>query len=94
MALDVTGLITSLIPSNTSLAQDLVTSAGASVVLAGLKTQAGMDAIDPLGIIHKDSPNNNPNNIVGPTITASAFSTLSPAAQAQIMAAGAHIVSG
>ena len=41
-----------------------------------------------------DAPNNNPNAIVGATITASAFSSLPPAAQTQALASGIHIVAG
>lgn len=97
MGVNLTGIVgdvTNLIPSSTDVLQQVIVGAGASVVLAGLKTSAGADAIDPLHIFHKDSPNNNPNNIIGPTITASAFSALPPATQAQLAASGVHIVTG
>ena len=97
MAVNFTGVVgdlTNLIPSSTDHMQQVAIGAGASVVLAGLKSSAGMDAIDPLHIIHKDAPNNNPNNIVGATVTASAFAALPPAAQASLSASGVHIVAG
>lgn len=97
MAVNLTGIVgdlSSLIPSSTDVLQQVIIGAGATTVLAGLKTQAGMDAVDPLQIFHKDQPNNNPNNIVGATITASAFAALPPAAQTQALASGVHIVSG
>lgn len=97
MSVNLTGVLSDLssaIPSSNDVLQQVLVGAGASVVLAGLKTNAGMDAIDPLHIIHKDTPNNNPNNVVGPTITASAFGALPPAAQAQVLASGVHIVAG
>lgn len=86
--------ITAAIPTQGTLLQDLVAGAASTVVLNGLKSSAGLDAIDPLQIIHKDTPNNNPNAIVGPTITASAFAQLPATAQAQLTASGVHIVAG
>lgn len=97
MGVNLTGVLSDLssaIPSSQDVLQQVMVGAGASVVLAGLKTNAGMDAIDPLHIIHKDTPNNNPNNVVGPTITSSAFGALTPQARAQVLASGVHIVSG
>ena len=97
MAVDLTGILgslTSAIPSSSDILQQVIIGAGASVALAGLKSQAGLDAIDPLQIIHKDAPNNNPNNMVGATVTASAFAALPPASQAALAAGGVHIVSG
>ena len=97
MGVNLTGVVGdlgNLIPSSTDVLQQVIVGAGASVVLAGLKTNAGMDALDPLHIIHKDTPNNNPNNVVGPTITASAFSSLPPASQTQVLASGVHVVAG
>lgn len=97
MAVPLTGVIgdlTNLIPSSSDILQQVLLGAGASVVLSGLKTSQGMDAIDPLHLIHKDAPNNNPNNIIGATITASALAQLPPATQASVLAGGAHVVSG
>ena len=93
MAVALTGILSDLssaIPSSSDVLQQVLVGAGASVVLAGLKTNAGLDAIDPLHIIHKDGS----STVVGKTIASSAFSALSPAAQVQIMAAGYTIVAG
>jgi len=92
MAIALTGVLgdlSSAIPSSTDILQQVMIGAGASVVLAGLKSQSGLDAVDPLHIIHKDQPT---SVVVGKTISAAAFSALSPAAQAQIMAGGYSIV--
>jgi hypothetical protein len=69
--------------------------AAATTVLAGIKTSQGQDALDPLHIFHKDvTPANNPNVIVGPTVTASAFAALPPATQQIMLSNGAHVVAG
>jgi len=86
--------IGSLIPSSADILQNVALGAATSVVLAGMKSSAGQDAIDPLGLFHKDAPANNPNAVVGPTITASAFATMAPAVQAQLAASGVHIIAG
>jgi len=105
MSVDVSSILSNvnlnaLVPSSTDVINNLILGAGTSVVLAGLKSKAGADAMDPLGLFHKDAPPappaavNNPNVVVGPTITASAFSALAPAAQAQLAASGVHIIAG
>jgi hypothetical protein len=87
--------LTNLIPSSSDILNQVILGAGTSVVLAGLKSQAGQSALDPLGLFHKETaPANNPNAIVGPTITASAFAALPAATQTQLTAAGVHIVAG
>lgn len=58
MALDLTGALgdVSNLASSVSLqdiAGTLLAGAAGTVVLSGLKSQAGLDAIDPLHIIHK-----------------------------------------
>lgn len=91
-----TNNLSALMPSNTDILNSVLVSAASGVVLAGLKQQVGSGALDPIGLFHSNSvsPVNNPNNVVGPTITSSAFSALPPAAQAQVLAGGAHIVAG
>jgi len=84
--------VTSLLPSQTGIIQDLAASAAAGVILSGLKAQSVN--LDPLGLFHNTTAANNPNAAVGPTITASAFSSLPPASQASFLAAGGHIVAG
>lgn len=83
-----------LIPSSSDILQNVALGAATSVVLAGMKSSAGQDAIDPLGLFHQHAPANNPNAMVGPTVTASAFAAMPPATQAQLAAAGVHIVAG
>ncbi len=93
MGVNLTGVVgdlSSLIPSSSDVLQQVIVGAGASVVLAGLKTQAGVDAIDPLHIFHKDGG----STIVGKTIPASAFNALDAAGKAQVLASGVSIVAG
>lgn len=85
--------LNALLPSSGEILNNLALGAATSVVLAGIKTSAGKDALDPLGLFHgKES--NNPSAVVGPTITASAFAMLPPATQAQLTASGVHIIAG
>ena len=93
MAVDLTGVLSDLssaIPSSSDVLQQVLLGAGASVVLAGLKTQAGVDAIDPLHLIPGHSVNGQANvsSVVGKSITGAAFSTLPAASQAAVLAAG------
>lgn len=101
MTVALTGIVsdlTNLIPSSSDLIQQMIIGAGASVVLAGVKTGAGQDALDPLHLFHKDpapvAPTNNPNMVVGASITASAFAAMPAASQTALLAAGVHIVAG
>ena len=90
MAVALTGVVSdlsSLIPSSSDILQQVIIGAGASVLLSGLKTNAGIDAVDPLHIFHKDA-----SVVVGKTITGAAFAALPPATQAQLMAGGYTIV--
>ena len=99
MAVALTGILSDLssaIPSSSDILQQVIIGAGATTLLAGMKTSQGQDALDPLHLFHKDqvSPSNNPNNIIGATITASAFSALPPASQQMMLSNGAHVVAG
>ena len=91
-----TSNLSALMPSQSDVINNVLISAASGVVLAGLKQQVGSGALDPIGLFHGNTvtPANNPNNTLGPTITASAFAALPPAAQTQLLAAGAHIVAG
>lgn len=86
--------VAGLLPNQTDVLQGVVTSAAAGVVLSGLKAQMGNGALDPLGLFANTHPANNPNAVVGPTITASAYAALPAAAQASLVAGGVHIVAG
>ena len=87
-----TNALSSYMPSGSALIQNLALGAATSVVVAGIKSDAGKQAMDPLGLF--PHPANNPNVVTGATITASAFAALPAAAQAQLTAAGVHIVAG
>ena len=99
MAVNLTGVIgdlTNLIPSSNDLVQNIVLGAGTSVVLAGLKSNAGADALDPLHIFHHpaaaDGTGAGTSTVVGKSITASALAALPAATQAQVLQQGYVIV--
>lgn len=86
------GTILSALPSTNDIAQQLLLGAGTSVVMAGLSSSAGQNAIDPLHLIFKTTTTPNAAAPVIPTITGSAFAALPAASQASLLAAGVHIV--
>lgn len=92
MALDlssVTNTIGSWLPSGSALAQNVALGAATSVVLAGLKSQAGLDALDPLHLIHHDPQSGTTATaVVGKSISSAAFGALDAAGKAQVLAAG------
>jgi len=101
----VTGLATSLtsaLPAPAAIAESLMVGAASNVVLSGIKAQlAPGGSLAPFGSITQVASGsvatpqtNNPNTVVGPTITASAFASLPSPSQANLIAAGVHIVSG
>lgn len=93
MAVALTGILSDLssaIPSSSDVLQQVLLGAGASVVLAGLKTNAGLDAIDPLHIIHKDGTQTISG---GKSITSAAFAALPAATQQAVLAAG-YVIAG
>ena len=92
MAVNLTGVLGDLagaLPSSSDVLQQVLLGAGASVVLAGLKTNAGLDAVDPLHIIHKDGG----AAVVGKSISSAAFTALDPTGRAQVLAAG-YVIAG
>lgn len=84
-----TSLVSGLTPSTDAIVQNVVTGAAASVVLAGLKSQAGQDAVDPLHLIHPAGG----SAVVGKSITVAAFSSLDAATKAQVLASG-YVIAG
>jgi len=99
----VIGDLAGLIPSSSDILQQVIIGAGASVVLSGLKTNAGMDAVDPLHIFHHPAVPATPTApaqaatasvVVGKTINSSAFAGLTPAVQDRLMSQGYTIVPG
>lgn len=98
MAVNFTGIVgdlTNLIPSSSDVLQQVAIGAGASVVLAGLKTNAGLDAIDPLHIIHRPATDTAPAStsaVAGKSISAAALAALPVATQQAILAAGYAVI--
>ena len=94
------GNLGALVPSSEQVIQNMAVGLAGSVALAGLKAKLGDGTIpDPLHLHGQTqqapvAPTNNPNVIVGPTITASAFAAIPAAAQQQLIASGVHIVAG
>lgn len=97
MAFDLSALnlgnLTSAIPSTNEIANQLLTGAAVSVVLAGAKSAAGQDALDPLHIFHKQDPSGS-TMVVGKTMPISAFNQLDAAGKQAVMAAGYSLVQG
>ena len=63
MAVNLTGVLSDLssaIPSSSDILQQVLLGAGATVVLSGLKTSAGMDAVDPLHLIPRPATATTP----------------------------------
>lgn len=85
----VLGNLGSVLPTNNEIANQLVTATAGTVILAGLKSNAGQDAVDPLHLFHP----NGTSTVIGKSITAAAFSSLSADAQAKILAAG-YVIAG
>ena len=99
MAVVLTGILSdlsSVIPSSSDILQQLMIGAGASVILSGLKTQAGMDAVDPLHIIHKDPATGAVvgSTVTGKTIPQSLWALMTAPQQAQLSALGYTTVAG
>lgn len=105
---DLTANLSSFMPSGSSILQSVAESAAVGVVVAGLKSQLGNGALDPLGLIplatglSAKTPaapaaavaNNSPAVSSSATITASAFASLPATAQAMLTASGVHIIAG
>jgi hypothetical protein len=106
MSVNLTGVLgdlTSALPSSSDILQQVIIGAGASVVLAGLKSNSGLDAVDPLHILPRPAVPATATTpaqpggvsvVVGKTIPGSAFAAMSPATQASLMAAGYTITAG
>jgi hypothetical protein len=93
MAVNLTGIVgdlTNLIPSSNDLVQNVILGAGTSVVLAGLKSNSGQDALDPLHLFHKDGSS---TVVGGKTISTAAFNALDAGGKAQVLAAN-YIIAG
>lgn len=95
-----TGNLGALIPAPEAILQNIAVGLAGTVAVAGLKAKLGDGTIpDPLHLAGQAqqtpiTPANNPNVIVGPTITASAFAALPAASQSALLAQSVHIVAG
>ena len=86
--------IAGALPANftTDLASNIALGAASTVVLSGLKSAAGQDAIDPLHLFHKDASGASISTTVGKSISAAAYAALPQADKDAIRAAGYNIV--
>ena len=104
MAVPLTGIVgdlTNLLPSSGDLLQQVILGAGVGVIMSGLKTNAGLDAVDPLHLIPrpaKPATATTPavpatiQTVVGKTVSGSVFASLTPAIQDRMMSQGYTVV--
>jgi len=98
MSLNLTGVLGDVgnLASSVSM-QDVVASiaAGAlgTVVLSGMKTGAGQDALDPLHIFHH-APSGTSGVVQGKVMVSSQFTKLDAGTQQALLAAGYSIIPG
>ena len=81
--------VANAIPGKDELINQIIAGAAGTVVLSGLKSQSGQDAVDPLHLFHHDT---NTSTVIGKSITAAAYGQLSDADKAAVRAAGYVIV--
>lgn len=97
--LDISGTLTNLVgalPTGQQVLQNVLLGAGTTVILSGLKSADGQNALDPLHLIFKPAPAPAaaPSTAVVapvPTATQAAFNAMTPAAQVQFLQLGGHI---
>jgi hypothetical protein len=106
MAVNLSGVfgdMANMLPSSGDILQQVIIGAGAGVVLAGLKSNAGLDAVDPLHLIPRPAVAATPTApaqpasvavVVGKTVAGSVFATLTPAIQDRMMSQGYTVVAG
>jgi hypothetical protein len=94
MALDIAGSLTNLLPSTNSLITDLIAGAAGTVVISGLKSGSGQDALDPMHWFHH--PESNTTGVVqgSNVITMSKFLALTPDQQKMFQALNYTIIPG
>jgi LPXTG-motif cell wall-anchored protein len=104
MTIAVTGILSdlgSILPSTGDIMQQVIIGAGAGVLLAGLKSNAGLDAIDPLHLIPRPAvpaTDKTPavpasvSTVIGKTVSGSVFAALTPAIQDRMMSQGYTVV--
>jgi len=99
MGVNLTGIVgdlTNLIPSSNDLLQSLIAGAAGTVVLSGLKSQEGQNALDPLHLFHHTPASGAPATgvVQGQVMTMSKFLTLNPDQQKMLQAMGFTIIPG
>lgn len=71
------------------IASQMAIGAIATAGLAGVTSQAGQNALDPLHLVHKDG---SQTAVGGKTISAAVFNGMDATGRAQILAAGYSII--
>ncbi len=106
MAVNLTGLFAdaaNLLPSQNDLLSQLIAGAAGTVVISGLQSTQGQDAIDPMHIWHKPATPATANApaapaaqgvVQGQVMTMSKFITLTPDQQKMIQALNYTIIPG
>lgn len=88
------GILSSM-PSASAIAANVATGVAGTVILSGLQSQGGQNALDPLHLVFKPNTATTTagvtTSVATPTISAAAFAALPAAQQAAVLAAGAHI---
>ncbi len=88
-------------PSASAIAAQVATGVAGTVILSGLQSEGGQNALDPLHLIFKPNTTTSAaatattpavvTSTATPTVSAAAFAAMTPAQQASVLAAGAHI---
>lgn len=100
MAVNLTGIfgdVANLLPSQNDLLQQLIAGAAGTVVISGLQSAGGQNAVDPLHLFHKPATDAAPaaqGAVQGQVMTMSKFLTLSPDQQKVIQAMNFTIIPG
>lgn len=104
MGLDLSGGLSSILgdlPTSQQILQNVALGGVTTVILSGLKSAAGQDAVDPLHLIFKPpqqqaqpATNSTPatSAVPVPTATQAAFNAMSPASQVQFLQLGGHVI--
>ena len=87
--------ILSAMPSASAIASNVATGAIGTLILSGLQSTGGQNALDPLHLIFKPNTTTvtpaSTTTAPVPTISAAAFASLPPATQQMLLTQGAHI---
>jgi hypothetical protein len=100
MAVSLTGVFSdlgNLIPSQTDVLNSVLAGAAGTVVLSGLQSNQGQDAVDPLHLFHHAATATTPavtGAVTGNVMSMSAFLALTPDQQKMIQALKYTIIPG